>query len=105
MSKLNAVADWVVALNPFALAAFTCLVIAGLFCMALGAALLYFAAMSGAGEDCPADDEELPPEAFGLSAHQPETDCVRSACAWCHPGSARGICPAHSEQLKRGGSL
>lgn len=70
MKTLFAAADWVAALNPFALAFLTIAVIAALAGLAFLGALIYLSIASGSGEDCPADDEELPPEAF---AHRPPT--------------------------------
>jgi hypothetical protein len=93
VSTLCAIADWVAALNPFA---FACLVIAFAWVIwMLAAACWYFvlAARSGAGE---ANPEEVESE-----THQPDAVCVRSACAWCEPGTARGICPEHAADMRR----
>lgn len=86
MSTLFAVADWVAALNPFALTALVCLLGLAMTALVLIAWSLLLAARSGAGEPHP---EEL------------AEPCESSTCAWCHPGEARGICPAHAEQMKQ----
>lgn len=86
MNRLITAADWVASLNPFAIA---CLVvIVGLALLALAALswLFIYGARSGAGEG---DPEEI------------DDRCAGSSCAWCHPGEARGICPAHAEQMKQ----
>ena len=99
MNAFFSVCDWVASLNPYALAALVVMVMGFLGALAVAAFYFYLAAASGAGETNEGEAEPAP-----------NPECLRSVCAWCEPGAkgtgiTHGICPAHSEQLKREAGL